>query len=67
MELQENDVLVFKNGHRKEYTDRDRWLMENFYDDKLNCLTNDKFTIIKILRPHYEVIYERVKTKKLKR
>lgn len=41
--------------------------MENFYDDKLNCLTNDKFTIIKILRPHYEVIYEKVKTKKLKR
>ena len=67
MELQENDVLVFKNGHRKEYTDRDKWLMKNFYDDKLNCLTNDKFTIIKILRPHYEVIYERVKTKKVRR
>ena len=67
MKLQENDILVFKNGHRKEYTDRDRWMLENFYDDKLNCTTNDKFTIIKILRPHYEVIYERVKTKKIRR
>lgn len=67
MELQENDVLVFKNGHRKEYTDRDKWLMENFYDKKLNCLTNDKFTVIKVLRPHYEVIYEAGKTKTLKK
>ena len=67
MELQENDVLIFKNGHRKEYTDRDKWLMENFYDKKLNCLTNDKFTVIKVLRPHYEVIYEVGKTKTLKK
>ena len=67
MELQENDVLVFKNGHRKEYTDRDKWLMENFYDKNLNCLTNDKFTVVKVLRPHYEVVYEVGKAKALKK
>lgn len=61
MELQENDVLVFKNGHRKEYTDRDKWMMENFYDDKLNCTTNDKFTVVKVLRPHYEVVFTKEK------
>lgn len=66
MELQENDVLVFKNGHRKEYTDRDKWLIDNFYNDNLECSTSDKFTIIQVLRPHYEEIFNRKSVNKIK-
>lgn len=67
MELQENDVLVFKSGVKKEYTEREKWLFDNFYDKNLNCLTNDRFTVVKVLRPHYEVVYEVGKTKTLKK
>lgn len=66
MELQENDILVFKSGTKREYTTKDKWMFENFYDKELNCLTNDKFTIVKILRPHYEVVFTR-ETKTLKK
>lgn len=62
----EGDILVFKSGTKKEYTSKDKWLIDNFYDKNLNCITNDKFTIIEILRPHYETIYtKKIKVKKL--
>lgn len=64
MEIQENDILVFKNGNKKEYTSNDKWLFENFYDKDLVCITSDKFTIMQVLRPHYEVIYNRGKVLK---
>lgn len=61
--LQEGDILVFKNGHKKEYNHKDNWMLDNFYDDNLVCLTNDVFTIVKILRPKYTEIYSRVRKK----
>lgn len=27
-QLQEGDILVFKNGHKKEYTHRESWTIE---------------------------------------
>lgn len=59
--LQEGDVLIFKNGHKKEYTRRDEWMLENYYDDNLNCKTNDKFTIVEVLRPKYQSVYKRTR------
>lgn len=66
MKLQENDILVFKNGNKKEYTSKDKWLIDNFYNDNLECSTSDKFTIIQILRPHYEEIFNRESVNKTK-
>lgn len=63
MELQENDILVFKSGTKREYTQKDSWMFEQFYNQDLTCKTNDRFTIIKILRPQYEVIFDRNKNK----
>jgi len=64
--LQEGDVLILKSGIERKYTPEYKWLIDNFYDNNLNCITNDKFTIIEILRPHYETIYtKKVKVKKL--
>lgn len=59
--IQEGDVLVFKDGHERKYTHLEAWTLEQFYDEDLNCLTNDKFTIVKILRPHYDTIYYKPK------
>ena len=64
MKLQENDILIFKSGTKREYTSRDKWMFDNFYNQDLTCRTNDKFTIIQVLRPKYEVIYERGKVLK---
>ncbi len=60
-QLQEGDILVFKSGTKREYTHKDEWMIDNFYDSELNCLTNDKFTIVKVLRPHYDTVYYKPK------
>ena len=38
-----------------------------FYDDDLNHIYNDDYTIVEVLRPHYERIYDREKTNEKKR
>lgn len=60
-QLQEGDILVFKSGTERKYTQKDEWMIENFYDKDLNCLTNDKFTVVKVLRPHYDTVYYKPK------
>ena len=62
--LKDNDILIFKNGSRVIYSKHKRLIIEQYYDNELNCLTNDDYTIIKIYRPHYELIFgERKKSK----
>ena len=62
-ELQENDLLVFKNNH-KAFLTQDRYkIIQEYYDDELNCLTNDNYTIIQVYRPEYKLMFEREKEK----
>lgn len=62
-ELQENDLLVFKNNH-KAFLTQDRYkIIQEYYDDDLNCLTNDNYTIIQVYRPEYQLVFERSKGK----
>lgn len=62
-ELQENDLLVFKNNH-KAFLTQDRYkIIQEYYDDDLNCLTNDNYTIIQVYRPEYKLMFERGKEK----
>ena len=64
MELKNNDILIFKNGSRAIYTSDRKTIIEQYYDNELNCLTNDDYTIIRIYRPHYDLIFgERKKEK----
>lgn len=56
MQLKNNDILIFKNKNKMIYSEHKKWLIEQYYDDELNCLTNDDYTIIRIYRPHYELI-----------
>ena len=41
-------------------------MFEHFYNQDLTCKTNDKFTVVKVLRPHYEEVFVR-ETKTLKK
>ncbi|MBQ5695643.1 MAG: hypothetical protein IIV48_03205 [Clostridium sp.] len=54
-----NDVLIYKNGEKAVLYEQYFWAIMKFYDDNLNHVYNDDYTIIEVLRPHYERIYEK--------
>ena len=56
-----NDVLIYKNGEKAVLYEQYYWTLLKFYDDELNHIYNDDYTIIEVLRPHYERIYDRDK------
>lgn len=58
-DIKPNDILIFKNGSRVTIDIETEWVLHEFYDDNLNCIRNDDFSIIKVLRPQYEEIYNR--------
>lgn len=56
-----NDLLIFKNGEKSVLYAQYYPMILKLYDDDLNHVYNDDYTIIEVLRPHYERIYEREK------
>ena len=56
-----NDLLIFKNGEKSILYVQYYPMILKLYDDNLNHVYNDDYTIIEVLRPHYERIYEREK------
>lgn len=64
MDLKNNDVLIFKNGHKIIYTSDRKKIIQQYYDDNLNCLTNDDYTIIRVFRPSYELVFGTPKVKR---
>lgn len=63
-ELQKNDILIFKNNHTAVFDSSKIYVIEQNYDEELNCLTNDDYSIIRIYRPHYELIFGEPKIKR---
>ena len=62
-DLLPNDVLIYKNGEKAVLYAQYYWMILKFYDNDLNHIYNDDYTIIEVLRPHYERIYEKGKEK----
>ena len=56
-----NDLLIFKNGEKSILYAQYYPMILKLYDDNLNHVYNDDYTIIEVLRPHYERVYEREK------
>ena len=54
-----NDVLIYKNGEKAVLYEQYYWTIVKFYDDDLNHIYNDDYTIVEVLRPHYESIYQK--------
>lgn len=61
MNLKENDVLVLRNGKRIHYTHlgNEGYVLKHFYNENLECITNDDYSVVGVYRPQYEVIFER--------
>lgn len=63
MNLQVGDIVFFKNGKKLELNEFRIAIIEGHYTDDLVCLEEDGYTIIKVVRPIYQVLYERGKEK----
>ena len=62
-DLRPNDILEYKNGEKCMLYEQYYWALLEFYDDDLNHVYNDDYSIAKVYRPEYEVIFERAKGK----
>ena len=58
-----NDVLIYKNGEKGVLYAQYYWMLLKLYDDNLNHIYNDDYSIIEVLRPRYERVFEREKGK----
>ena len=53
------DILELKNGKKVTVGKNTFWILQEYYDDELNCMTNDGDSVLRIYRPVYTVISER--------
>lgn len=58
-------MLIFRNGKTVIIGINNRYLLREYYNDDLTCKSNEEYDIIQVLRPKYEVIYEKDKENKL--
>lgn len=49
-DIRVNDILVFKNHHKAKLYFTRLYILNEFYDDDLHCLTNEEYDIIGIFR-----------------
>lgn len=66
-ELKKDDILVFKNNHSAVLCASNQYRIDKFYDDDLNCITDDNYSIAKVFRPEYQLVYERENVKVLQK
>lgn len=56
IELQNNDIVIFKNNKKTTFTETQRWIIEQYYDEDLNCNKDDNYSIVEVLKPNYQKI-----------
>jgi len=64
IEIKSGDILYFKNGSKAQLGINYLWVLKQYYDEDLNCKTNDEFDIVKIERPIYKKVYEKEEERK---
>ena len=67
MQINSGDILIFANGEKREVGTNILWLLKEYYDENLNCITNPDFNIVQILRPEYKVIYSKEEEKSVRK
>ena len=62
-DLKKDDILILKNNHTVVMDATKFRIIYEKYDDELNCLENDDYSVEKIYRPEYQLVFERAKGK----
>ena len=58
-DIKNDDILYFRNGEAVQYGEKKRWVLDTFYNDNLECITNEDLDIVKIVRENNKEIYVR--------
>ena len=58
-DLKKDDILIFKNNNTAVYDSSKIYVIDENYDDELNCLVNDNYTIVKVYRPEYKLVFDK--------
>lgn len=62
-DLKKDDILVMKNNHSLVLGANNMYVIREYYDDELNCINDDNYSIVKVFRPEYQLVFEREKEK----
>lgn len=60
-DLRTGDIIEYRNGQTKIISGRDNWVIDELYGDDLNCVTDERYDIVAVRRPMYEVVYQKEK------
>ena len=60
-DLRANDMIEFKNGVKAFMDDRHFWIIAQYYDSDLHCITDPNYDVERVYRPEYKKIYDRAK------
>ena len=66
-EIKIGDILLFKNGKKVVFGISNRYVLKEYYNEELKCLTNSDYDIVKVLRPKHKIVYEKDTNKLLKK
>ena len=62
-DLKKDDILILKNNMTILMDVTKFRIIHERYDDELNCIENDEYSVEKIYRPEYQLVFERAKGK----
>ena len=58
-EIRNDDILIFANKHKVIMSQNNRYILDRFYNDDLECIEKPEYTIEEIERPQYVKVYTR--------
>lgn len=60
-ELKKDDILIFQNNSTMVLGANNMYVIDQYYDDQLQCIEKPEYSVKKIYRPQYIKIYQRRK------
>ena len=58
-DIKNDDILTFANKHKVVMSQNNRYILDQFYNDDLECIEKPEYTIETIERPQYVKVYQR--------
>lgn len=60
-ELKKDDILIFSNNGTMQLGGNNMYILDQYYNDSLECIDKPEYTVDRIYRPQYVKIYQRKK------